>query len=66
MVNAKLHIICGNCGCNDNFEYNTRDALIDDEGKLSSSVEVSIICLNCSTIHGLEDNATEINKEVMR
>jgi hypothetical protein len=28
MVNAKLHIICGNCDCNNSFEY-----IIDKEAK---------------------------------
>lgn len=55
MVNAKLHIICGNCGCKDMFEYE-----IDDEAKDFGDHEepgTFIICKNCSTIHSLDDNA---------
>ena len=62
MVMARLHIICGNCGCSDEFEYKAVDRLIDDEGDLTDSVRVSIACKNCSTIHALEDNAKEIIK----
>ena len=60
MVMARLHIICGNCGCNDELEYKASDRLIDDEGELTESVCVRIMCKNCSTIHSLEDNATEV------
>jgi len=42
MVNAKLHIICGNCGSNDNF------SLTNDEGGLA------IACGNCATLHFLD------------
>lgn len=61
MVRARLHMICGNCGCNDEFEYKTIPKLIDDEDNLTDSVEVKITCRNCSTIHSLEDNAKEVN-----
>lgn len=32
---AKLHIICGNCGCNDCFEYKHSEDLVgqNDESK---------------------------------
>jgi RNase P subunit RPR2 len=63
MVMARLHIICGNCGCNDEFEYRTFDELVNDDGELSDHVGVSITCKNCSTIHSLEDNAEEIVKD---
>tara|TARA_R110000803_G_scaffold98706_1_gene166801 strand:+ start:322 stop:513 length:192 start_codon:yes stop_codon:yes gene_type:complete len=63
MVMARLHIICGNCGCNDEFEYRTFDELVNDDGELSDRVIVSITCKNCSTIHSLEDNAKEIVKD---
>lgn len=59
MVRARLYMICGNCGCNDEFEYRTLDELVDDEGNLSNSVLVRVTCKNCSTIHSLEDNAKE-------
>ena len=54
MVNAKLHIICGNCGCNNMFKYE-----IDEEAKdFGKRIEpgVFITCKNCSTTHMLDDN----------
>lgn len=57
MVMAKMHIICGNCGCNHMFTYR----IITEEGDEDEEdyTRVSIICGNCSTIHDLEDNAEE-------
>lgn len=58
MVCARLHIICGNCGCNDMFEYR-----IDPEGQdFGDRFEPSVRlhCRNCATIHALEDNAKAI------
>jgi RNase P subunit RPR2 len=55
MVKAKLHIICGNCGCNDMFKYETKSYFDYDTNR--ECLEVIIICENCSTIHQLEDNA---------
>jgi hypothetical protein len=60
MVHARLHIICGNCGCNNNFEYRAFD---EDQDEEFSHIDVRITCNNCSTIHGLEDNAKEIVKD---
>ena len=57
MARARLHIICGNCGSNDMFKYSI---VIDyDDDKECNYPRVSIACDNCSTIHCLEDNATE-------
>lgn len=58
MARARLHIICGNCGCCDEFEFK-----IEPKGHdLTDIVEefepaVFIRCDNCSTIHDLSDNA---------
>lgn len=52
MANAKLHIICGNCGCNDSFFYE-----IDEKGQdfgTHFEPSVFIVCKNCSTLHDLE------------
>ena len=56
MVNARLHIICGNCGCNNMLSFR-----IDDKGHdVTKDIEpkfepaVFIYCRNCSTIHDLE------------
>jgi hypothetical protein len=59
MVMAKLHIICGNCGCNDNFSFNIdfqeHDIITTNKAEFKSSI--FMICNNCSTIHDLSDNA---------
>lgn len=55
MASAKLHIICGNCGSNDDFKfepYIRRDSEDDING-----VGTFISCKNCTTLHDLEDNA---------
>ena len=58
MANAKLHIICGNCGCNDDFTFE-----VVKDGKDVSDTETKfedafyIWCENCGTLHDLEDNA---------
>ena len=57
MVNARLHIICGNCGCKDLFE-----ASVDSTGHdYTDEVEkfefcVYIYCRNCGTLHDLSCN----------
>jgi len=58
MVNAKLHIICGNCGCNNHFEYE----IVKDAKDFGDCMEdgVYIKCKNCSTSHVLDDNAKMI------
>lgn len=54
MARARLHIICGNCGCNDEFEF-----VIDPKGHDVTQEEprfepaVFISCRNCSTLHDL-------------
>ncbi len=55
MANARLHIICGNCGCNHMFTYKIKTDVDDDTNEKYQ--RVSIICLNCSTVHDLDDNA---------
>ncbi len=53
MANAKLHIICGNCGCNDmlRWEFKPTDFAFD--------ATVWLKCENCSTIHDINDNAKQ-------
>ena len=60
MVCARLHVICGNCGCNDDFEYGHAKAFVgnDDEAK---QWKTGLVCKNCSTIHSLDDNAKNKN-----
>jgi uncharacterized Zn finger protein len=59
MARARLHIICGNCGSNDMFEYRIVTEINDDTNK--EEQRISIACNNCSTLHCLEDNATKKN-----
>jgi uncharacterized Zn finger protein len=51
MVVAKLHIICGNCGKDGEFEH---DIIIGGAGEED---EVFLKCKNCGTIHVLSDNS---------
>ena len=61
MVMARLHVICGNCGCNDEWELR-----VEREGNdVSNEYEeyedsASMACGNCATIHALEDNAKTV------
>jgi hypothetical protein len=61
MVMANLHVICGNCGCNDGFEYKHHEEFVglDDEGK---QWKTDLVCKNCSAIHNLDDNSVNANK----
>ena len=55
MAHAKLHIICGNCGCNHMFEYHISIEINDITDEEEQCVYLS--CNNCNTLHALEDNA---------
>ncbi|MDO8728378.1 MAG: hypothetical protein Q7K26_00635 [bacterium] len=57
MANAKLHLICGNCGCNNMWAYRIDQSGHDIEGQLRPAVFLS--CGNCATLHDLADTATE-------
>jgi uncharacterized Zn finger protein len=56
MAHAKLHMICGNCGYNNDFEY-VVNLEVDDT--LQPFETVYIHCNNCSTVHHLDDNAKQ-------
>lgn len=56
MVMAKLHLICGNCGCNDMWEWKHNPEFFDDD-ELIDDENVFLFCRNCATIHSLNDNA---------
>ena len=58
MVNARLHIICGNCGENDMLSYKIKNEIDDDTQEQYQSVD--LICNNCHTIHNLDINAKNI------
>lgn len=51
MARARLHLICGNCGCNDEWEWQYV------AGDTDASSDVYLSCKNCSTLHSLNDNA---------
>lgn len=61
MVMARLHVICGNCGCNDEFKYHVDPEGLDvsegDDPKFKPSVVIS--CNNCATLHTLSDTIKE-------
>ena len=55
-----LHVICGNCGSNNDFKYRIRhnaNYKIDESG--DKEYEVVISCKNCATLHWLRDNAEQ-------
>ena len=58
---ARLYVICGNCGCSDEWELRiSRDGsdVTVDEVKFEGSADM--VCLNCHTIHDLKDNAKKV------
>ena len=61
MANAKLHIICGNCGQNNMFDYEIIEEIDDDTHEPYQ--RVSIACNNCHTLHDLENNAKPRKKK---
>lgn len=65
MANARLHTICGNCGCKDLFTLqiirNGDDVSVDANSKFVDAVYLR--CDNCATHHDLKDNANEVEYE---
>ena len=61
MVCARLHLICGNCGCNDMWEWShVPEEIYEEEGEepeIINDEDVYISCRNCVTLHSLNDNA---------
>ena len=62
MVMARLHIICGNCGCNELFESKLERDFIENENG-SFEDETAIHCKNCSTIHFLSDSIKPVDQD---
>lgn len=56
MARARLHLICGNCGCKDEFEWAHIKKEVDD-GEVMVDENVHLYCRNCGTLHALSDNA---------
>ncbi len=59
MARARLHLICGNCGCNDMWSYSIKPEGTDIDGVLFPAVYLS--CGNCHTLHDLADTAKNTN-----
>lgn len=62
MARARLHLICGNCGCNDEWEWEYVPEEVY-EGEIMADENVSLSCRNCITIHSLNDNAKKRIRE---
>ena len=59
MARARLHLICGNCGCNDMWKYHICVDGNDIDGVLYPAVR--LLCGNCTTLHNLDSNAKNEN-----
>ena len=55
MATAKLHLICGNCGCDNQWSWQHHPENENHE----TGEDVYLICNNCSTIHQLSQKATK-------
>lgn len=64
MARARLHLICGNCGCDDEFDWTFYPRHLD-HGDDTFSDEVGIKCNNCSTIHWLSDRVTPSERQAI-
>jgi len=49
MVRARIHIICGNCGCNNMFSWELTDLFNSEDDCVGKGPVLT--CHNCSTIH---------------
>ena len=56
MVMARLHIICGNCGCNDELTWQYVEEEREGDEVINPET-VWIWCENCGTLHDIDDNA---------
>lgn len=57
MARARLHLICGNCGCNNMWSYRIDPTAHDIDGQLCPTVFLT--CGNCHTLHYIAGNAVE-------
>ena len=56
MVRARLHTICGNCGCNDEFTHEWQP-FASDNGDGTFESDLCLKCNNCGTLHWISDNS---------
>ncbi len=61
MARARLHLICGNCGCNDMWKFNI-DLQGQDYGDRFEP-DVFIECGNCTTLHSLAEQTEQKQKQ---
>ncbi len=61
MARARLHVICGNCGCNDMWSFSIEPEGRDVDGELLPAVYLA--CGKCATLHDLADHATNKNPD---
>ena len=64
MVRARLYLICGNCGCNDDWEWECKPEEVC-ESEVVADQDVYLWCRNCSTLHSMNGNA-KMRKEPYR
>ena len=57
MARARLHLICGNCGCNYMWEWEHKKKVAHEDGEVICDEDVHICCGNCGTLHSINDNA---------
>lgn len=55
---TRIHMICGFCGCNDEFEYKVTSEE-DDEDLSKDYYDVQIMCNNCSSLTSLDEMIDE-------
>lgn len=60
MARARLHLICGNCGCNNEWEWRHIHKETA-EGEVMQDEDVYLSCNNCGTLHSLNNNAQHKN-----
>ena len=58
MVRSRLHVICGNCGCNEEMTHTIEPKWDCDEHGVEHPAVV-LRCGNCITQHRLSDTAPE-------
>lgn len=61
MARARLHIICGNCGCDDELKYSIEKDFHDYGDHMEDGVV--IVCRNCSTQHDLSNTVPELKND---
>lgn len=53
MLNPKVHLICGICGCNHLLKYKVKHEIDDDTNE--EIHVVNLYCHNCGTITSLDE-----------